>query len=53
LPMGPICNPSLESINAVLYPEANDYWYFLTDSDWVVHYAKDLEGHNENRVRYL
>ena len=27
LPIGPICNPSIDSIKAVLYPEKNDYYY--------------------------
>ena len=53
LPLGPICNPSLESIRAAIYPKANDYWYFLTDSEGLVHYAEDLDGHNVNRVKYL
>ncbi|MBI5222536.1 MAG: endolytic transglycosylase MltG [Candidatus Magasanikbacteria bacterium] len=53
LPPSPICNPSLESIKAALYPEKNDYWYFLTGKDGAVHYAKTLEEHNENKVNYL
>ncbi|MBT4120962.1 MAG: endolytic transglycosylase MltG [Candidatus Magasanikbacteria bacterium] len=53
LPMGPISNPSLESIEAAIYPEKNDHWYFLTDLDGVVHYAEDLDGHNLNRQKYL
>ena len=31
LPVGPICNPSLESINAVLNPSDTDYIYFFAD----------------------
>ncbi len=31
LPAGPICNPSLESINAVLNPSNTDYIYFFAD----------------------
>ena len=31
LPAGPICNPSLESINAVLNPSDTDYIYFIAD----------------------
>lgn len=53
LPLGPICNPSLDSIKAALYPEKNDYWYFLTASDGTVHYARTLEEHNGNRQKYL
>ncbi len=31
LPIGPICNPSLESIEAVLHPSATDYMYFYAN----------------------
>ncbi|MBI4993244.1 MAG: endolytic transglycosylase MltG [Candidatus Magasanikbacteria bacterium] len=50
LPPSPISNPSLASIKAALYPEKNDYWYFLTTPDGEVKYAKTLEEHNANRV---
>ncbi|MBU0597282.1 endolytic transglycosylase MltG [Patescibacteria group bacterium] len=53
LPPGPISNPSLETVDAAIYPEKNDYWYFLTDSDGTVHYAKTLEEHNANVYMYL
>jgi len=53
LPPGPICNPSLDSIKAALNPTANDYWYFLSDKDGVIHYAKTLDEQNANRVKYL
>jgi UPF0755 protein len=50
LPPSPISNPSLISIKAALYPEKNDYWYFLTGKDGTVYYAETLEKHNVNRV---
>lgn len=50
LPPSPISNPSLESIKAALYPEKNDYWYFLTTPEGEVKYAKILDEHNANRV---
>ena len=53
LPIGPISVPSLETIQATIYPEANKNWYFLTDLDGGVHYAKTLEGHNTNVEKYL
>lgn len=53
LPPSPISNPSLESIKAALYPEKNEYWYFLTGKDGTVYYAKTLEEHNTNRASYL
>ena len=30
LPVGPICNPGPASIEAVLYPDENDYLYYHT-----------------------
>ncbi len=53
LPPGPISNPSVVSIKAALDPTPNDYWYFLSGSDGAMHYAKTLEEHNQNRVKYL
>lgn len=53
LPPGPICNPSLESIDAALHPEPNKYWYFLSGTDGMMHYAGTLDEHNANRLKYL
>jgi UPF0755 protein len=33
LPPGPIASPSLASIEAALYPEASDYFYYVTKKD--------------------
>ncbi len=52
LPPGPIGNPGLAAISAVLNPEPNDFWYFLTAPDGTVYYAKTLEEHNANK-KYL
>lgn len=53
LPPGPIANPGLSSIKAVIYPKETDYWYYLHDAKGGVHYGKTLEEHNENSVKYL
>lgn len=53
LPPGPICNPGLAALEAVVSPTASDYLYYLTDSDGVTHYAKTLEEHNQNKAKYL
>jgi UPF0755 protein len=53
LPPGPICNPSVESIKAAIRPQKNDYWYFLSDKEGRLHYAKTLEEQNENARKYL
>lgn len=53
LPPAPICNPSLSTIKAVIYPEQTDYWYYLSDKEGKMRYAKTLEEHNQNIRRYL
>ncbi|MBI4090219.1 MAG: endolytic transglycosylase MltG [Candidatus Kerfeldbacteria bacterium] len=53
LPPGPIGNPGLSSIQAVLRPEANGNFYFLTDASGTVYYAKTFEEHVANKQRYL
>lgn len=48
LPVGPICNPSLEAIDGVLHPEENEYLYFQTDAvknDGSNLYFKTYEEH--------
>ncbi|MBW2030937.1 MAG: endolytic transglycosylase MltG [Deltaproteobacteria bacterium] len=46
LPPGPIANPGLESIMAVLYPADTDYLYFVSRNDGSHHFSKTLAGHN-------
>lgn len=53
LPPGPIANPGLASIRAVIYPVDSDYWYYLHDSRGGIHYARTLEEHSANIVQYL
>ncbi len=53
LPLGPISNPSLTAIKAVIYPIKNDYWYFMSGTDGVIHYAKTLDEHNRNVYKFL
>jgi UPF0755 protein len=48
LPVGAICNPGMASINAVLNPEDTDYYFFVTDSDNIYHYAETWEEHQSN-----
>ncbi len=52
LPVGPICNPGLESINAVVYPEVTAFRYFIAANDQV-YYARNIEEHNANVAKYL
>lgn len=54
LPPGPISNPGIDSIMAAIYPEKNDYWYFLTTLDTgEVKYARTLAEHNDNVRKFL
>ncbi len=54
LPFGPICNPSLSSITAALYPTASDYLYFLTvPGTGQAVYAQTYDEHLANKAKYL
>jgi UPF0755 protein len=53
LPPGPICNPSLSSIMAAIYPEKSDYFYFLTRPDGSTVFSKTYEEHLANKRKYL
>lgn len=53
LPPGPICNPSLQSIEAVIYPTQNEFYYFLVTNDGVTIYSKTGEEHIANKQKYL
>lgn len=55
LPPGPICNPGLSSIEAVLQPEQHDYLYFVAVPDETGRhvFAQTWEEHTENVRRYL
>lgn len=54
LPPGPICIPSLASINAVLNAEKHNYYYFCAKEDFSGYhnFAKTLAEHNRNAQRY-
>jgi len=52
LPPGPICNPGLASIKAVLEPAATDYLYFVAKEDGSHVFARTLEEHNRNVAKY-
>ncbi len=52
-PPTPICNPGLDSINAARNPVKSDYYYFISDLEGVIHYAKTAAEHNANVNKYL
>ncbi len=50
LPVGPICNPGINAIEAALYPANTNYYYFVTDTDGVFYYAATLAEHEQNII---
>jgi len=52
LPPGPICNPGLKSIEAVLNPQKDGYLYFFHTSDGHAVFSTTLEEHQENLKKY-
>lgn len=55
LPPGPICNPGLSAIKAVLSPQAtaNQALYYIHDNTGKIHIATTLQEHNANVNKYL
>lgn len=53
LPPGPISNPGLLSIKAVVYSLETPYWFYLTDKNGLTHYAKTLQEHEDNISKFL
>ena len=52
LPVGPICNPSISSIDAAINPSTSDYLYFVADKNRNVYFTKSASEH-ENKVQEL
>src|SRR5690625_1191673 len=52
LPIGPISNFGVNSLEAALYPEESDYLYFLHDYNGNIHYAKTLDEHNQLKATH-
>ena len=53
LPLAPISNPGLETIDSALHPASSTYWFYLSDKDGKLHYARTFEEHKANRLKYL
>lgn len=45
LPVGPIANPSLSSINAAINPTKTDCYYFVADSEKKVYFTRNANEH--------
>ena len=48
LPVGPICCPGLDAIDAALYPADTNDFFFVTDADMNYYYAETYEQHLAN-----
>jgi UPF0755 protein len=46
LPLGPIANPGIDSIRAVLYPAETDFLYFVSKNNGSHQFSKSLAEHN-------
>jgi len=53
LPPHAIANPGVSAIEAVLYAEESQYWFYLSDAEGVTRFAETLEQHNANVAQYL
>lgn len=53
LPPGPINNPGMDALIAALVPTTTEYFYYLTDREGVMRYARTYAEHLANENRYL
>ena len=53
LPPGPISAPSMNAIDAVLHPNPNNFFYFLTTDNGEIYYAVTHDEHVANKNQYL
>lgn len=48
LPVGPICNPGMDAINAALNPVQSENYFFVTDKNQEFYYAQTADEHYQN-----
>ena len=53
LPKGPISNPGIDSIKAVIDPTSTSYLFYLTGKDGLMRYANTYDAHLANKDKYL
>ena len=47
LPVGPICNPSIDSVIASIEPAKSKYYYFVADKDGKTYFNETSSGHSK------
>ena len=51
IPAGPVCNPGLDAINAVLDPAESPYYYFCANPETgEIYYAETEAEHDQNKI---
>jgi len=53
LPIGPICSPGLKSIEAAVYPEASQFWYYLSAPSRQTIFSRTYDEHLLAKAKYL
>jgi UPF0755 protein len=53
LPPGPICSPGFASIEAALFPEDSEYFYFVAKDHKSHYFSKTLKEHNWAVKKYI
>ncbi len=48
LPVGPICSPGLDAVQAAINPEESQNYFFVTDVNGKYYYSKTLDQHYAN-----
>ncbi len=46
--VGAICNPGVTAIEAALYPDDTNYFFFVTDEDWNCFFSETYDEHKEH-----
>ena len=47
MPVGPICNFSMDSLEASINPTSSDYFYFVADKNGKIYYTKTMKEHEK------
>ena len=53
MPVGPICSPGIESIEAAIYPTENEYLYYLSTPEGETIFSETFKEHNAAINEYL